>query len=454
MNSISNFRSEHLVDRQGRFDVAIRSPGGEWQTVSLCNARVGLRKTGWVSIGAFDFQGTVEVAVTSREPVSAWTIRPLHEAVALRHPSPDRIEFILDRPRKLAIEVNGDRLNNLHLHANALEEAAPAGPDLLAYPPGVHRVAGDGWLRLQSNQTLYLPYGAVLKTRGIICDHLENVVIRGRGSVDLGEWMPVETFDRQRPDTRGVCVTFSRNVRIEGVTFLNPNHYTIYLGQSEQVVIRNIKTFSSSLWADGIDCMSTSRLDVEDCFLRTSDDCIAIYGHRWDFFGDTRAIRVRDCLLWADVAHPVMVGTHGWHEQDGDTIEDIRIENCDILLHDEFIEQYRGALAVNAGDENVIRDVVFSDIRIEEIRDGQLLNVRVFKNDDYNPKPGKRIEGVVFEGIRYSGPVKPSEISGYAADRQVEGVVIRDLVINGRKVTTASEGGIEVKAFARGIEFA
>ncbi len=433
----------------------MRRPGDVWSPVSLCNARVGLRLTGIVSVGSFDFSGTVEVSVSFREIIHAWKIRPIKHSVKADRVSDREIVFTLTCPRKLSVEINGDTVNNLHLFANAPEESVPVAgePGVVTYPPGIHHIGGDGFLRLQSGQTLYLPYGAVLKTRGIVCDRVENVRICGRGVVDLSAWMPVQTFDKTRPDTRGVCMTFARNVTVEGILFLNPNHYTVYIGQCDQVSIRNIKTISSSLWADGIDCMSTTNLEVDDVFLRTSDDCIAIYGHRWDFFGDTRHIRVKNSVFWADVAHPVMIGIHGWHEKDGDIIEDILVENIDILLHDEILEQYQGAMAVNAGDANIVRNITFSDIRIEEIRSGQILNVRVYKNDDYNPKPGKKISNVVFRDINYSGPSKSSEISGYNEACRVEGVVIQNLVINGKPVVKPEEGDIRIGRYVSQVTF-
>ena len=148
-----------------------------------------------------------------------------------------------------------------------------------------------------------------------------------------------------------------------------------------------------------------------------------------------------------------MIGIHGWHEKDGDIIEDILVENIDILLHDEILEQYQGAMAVNAGDANIVRNITFSDIRIEEIRSGQILNVRVYKNDDYNPKPGKNISNVVFRDISYSGPPKSSDISGYSEGCGVEGVVIRNLVINGKSVMTPEEGDIRIGSFVSGVIF-
>ncbi|MGO4270710.1 glycosyl hydrolase family 28 protein [Paenibacillus sp. TAF58] len=163
---------------------------------------------------------------------------------------------------------------------------------------------------------------------------------------------------------------FSKRITVEGITIVDPPHYSIYLGSSEHVQIRNFKAFSTRGWSDGIDIMACFHIDIEDIFMRNSDDCIAVYGTRWDFYGDTRYVTVRNSVLWADVAHPIMMGTHGDHHKDGDTIEHIRFENIDILEHHEPQENYWGAMAINAGDLNTIRHVTFEDIRVEEFELG------------------------------------------------------------------------------------
>lgn len=69
------------------------------------------------------------------------------------------------------------------------------------------------------------------------------------------------------------------------------------------------------------------RVLAEGCFLRTSDDCVAIYGSRWDNYGGASDIIVRNMVLWADVAHPMMIGTHGDYRHQGDILEDIEIRD-------------------------------------------------------------------------------------------------------------------------------
>jgi hypothetical protein len=173
---------------------------------------------------------------------------------------------------------------------------------------------------------------------------------------------------------------------------LDPPHYSIYIGKSEHIRIRNFKSFSTRGWSDGIDMMASSHIEIDDVFLRTSDDCIAIYGTRWDYKGDARHISVRNSVLWADVAHPLNMGIHGDHHQDGDIIEDIIFENIDILEHHEPQVNYWGAMAINAGDKNTIRNVTYESIRVEAFELGQLLDIRVVWN-----------KGVRFINLRING---------------------------------------------------
>jgi len=70
-------------------------------------------------------------------------------------------------------------------------------------------------------------------------------------------------------------------------------------------------SFTNPGWGNGIDFLCTSKVLVNGLFIRNSDDCIAIYGHRSGYFGDMKSVIVQNSALWADVAHPILDGTHG-----------------------------------------------------------------------------------------------------------------------------------------------
>jgi len=253
---------------------------------------------------------------------------------------------------------------------------------------------------------------------------------------------------------RSVEINYSRNVTVEDIISIDPPHYSIHLGQSENVRIRGFKSFSIRGWCDGIDMMACRNILIEDVFLRTSDDCIAIYASRGEYKGGTANVRVNGAVLWADVAHPVMIGVHGDHEGEGDTIENIAFHHIDILEHHEPQEGYWGCLAINAGDQNTVRNVSFNDVRIEPFELGRLFDIRVFHNPKYNPVPGNRVENVYFNRVSFHGACDhPSVIAGYDADRVVTGIHFRDLRLNGRHITSPEAGNFECNAYSRNITF-
>lgn len=125
---------------------------------------------------------------------------------------------------------------------------------------------------------MYIDGSAVLKGK-LLVENAQDVKIMGHGIVFQPE--------------RGVEIRHSQNIVVDGPVFINPTHYTIYGGEVNGLTVRNIKSFSNRGWSDGIDLMSCSDVLLENVFMRNSDDCIAIYGHRWESYGNVRNIHVK-----------------------------------------------------------------------------------------------------------------------------------------------------------------
>jgi hypothetical protein len=328
------------------------------------------------------------------------------------------------------VEFNGDRLHNLHLFANPMEKEVYSGEakGVMFFGPGVHRPKDlpNNQIRVPSNTTVYLAPGAVLKAK-LLVDNAENVRIIGRGILDH----PI----------RGIEITDSENVLVDGITVVNPEHYTVFGGGSSEIVIRNLKSFSCRSWSDGIDMMCCRKGLVDNVFLRTSDDCIALYNHRWNWWGGSSDITVQNSVLWADVAHPINVGGHGDPDSStGEVIENLTFRNVDILEHDEDDPMYQGCMTVDCGDRNRVRNVLFEDIRVEHIQEGRLFYVKVRFNPKYDRQPGSSIEGVVFRNITYTGVGENrSLIQGLSRDGMVRNVTFENVIINGEKMRDLKE---------------
>ena len=476
ISKLITYTAPQGVPANNDFIVKVRTANGEWQQLFTYLVRVDMHNVREASMASFDFNGSALVEVTSvRAAVDHFEIRPLSNKI--EHTSKgNTVTFQLDRPCKLSIEVNGDKFHNLHLFANSLESNVPdpqesstlyvepgtyaaadlvrrlqlgdeneLTADVLYFGPGLHRFE-DGLLHIPSGTTVYIAGGAVV-VGSFICNHVDNVTIRGRGIIYLKDIEKTTYW-------RSVQIEFSRKITVEGILSIDPPHYSILLGQSEDIVIRNFKAFSTRGWCDGIDMMSCTNVYIEDVFLRTSDDCIAVYGSRGHFNGNTSNVRVRNSILWADVAHPMMIGVHGDHEHDGDVIENIFFDNIDILEHHEPQEGYWGCMAINAGDKNTVRNVTYKDIRIEPFELGRLFDVQVFHNPKYNPYPGNRVENIRFENISDDGTCEnPSIIAGDDATRIVDGVYFRNLRINGLLIENAEAGNFEMNEYQSHVTF-
>ncbi|AYV48719.1 glycoside hydrolase [Caulobacter flavus] len=422
------------------FTVRVRKPGGPWRDLYEYTAKVDSDGPSDVSVVQFDFTGQVEIGVRKNNgDFKRVEVRPASKAI--RHKVENGIVyFTIDKPQNLSVEFDGDRLHNLHIFAGApLPRPAP-GPDVVVYEAGLHTPPGGGqYFPVKSGQTIYVAGGAILQGT-FKPEKVENVRIIGRGIVD-------------RPADQ-LVVQDSKGVTVQGLTFLTPKHGTIACASSSDVTFRDIRTLSNGSWSDGVNVFACSDVTVERAFIRTSDDSVAVYATRKSGKGDTRRVNVRDSIFWPDVAHAIFIGIHGDSEKPN-LLEGLRFENIDILGLDEDDPEYQGALAISAGDDNTVRDVLFDDIRVEQIEEGKLFNVRTVFNAKYGTSPGLLVDGVRFRDIAFSGDgwPSPSTISGFGPDRPVRNISFENVTIGGKRLKAADPAAIEIGRNVEGVSF-
>ena len=436
------------LKRNPDYEVYVKPLAGsdsEWRQVPNLDCEVDVRKVRHASFAEFEMGGPVAVKVRNcradalgADGRMAVKVKPASRGIVARQVDERTVEFALQRPEFLSVEFNGERKQNLHVFANAMltetytgdepgtiNWTAPNAQDifmqdarLIYFGPGVHKPKDlpSGEIKIPSHTTVYLAPGAVARAR-LIVDRAEDVRIIGRGII--------------AHPLRGIEITYSKDVLVDGVTVLNPQHYTVYGGQSENITIRNLKSFSARPWSDGIDLMCCRHVKIHNVFLRNSDDCIALYNHRWWYWGGSSDFDISRATLWCDWAHPVNIGTHGDDRSEtGETLENVRIHDCDILFH-----AGDGMLTIGCGDKNTIRDVTYDSIRIEDVPKARLFEMRVDYSEKYNRAPGNRVENVRFRNISVTAPegnINPSLIIDYDKQRSVGGYTLENVTVNGR----------------------
>ncbi len=429
--------------------VKVRVPGGEWREVDAYEVTVDLDTRSKAAMVGFDADGPVEVAISKTSgTLKTARVRPLSYGITATVEADRRTAtFTLPRPANVSYEPNGDILHNVHVFANPIETRVPRpGKNVIVFGPGKHAIGGDHVLRVRSNTTVYLAGGAYVQGR-IAIKNARNVVVRGHGIVDSSAFF-------KPGDESTIHIERSSDVGIRDLTLLRAQSITI--GDSKRITVANVREINPDKWSDGVSVNSSSNVLVDGAFLRTSDDSIAVYATTpWIGHGSTRGVTVRNTTLWADVAHGFMAGVHG-NPKAHESVSHIAVQNVDVLEHDEYRGGglYQGALAINVGDRVTARDIRFEDVRIENFSRGQVVNLKVFMNPDYNKQAGLEIERVLFRNVAYTGHGDaPSIVRGHSKFQQVKDVTFENFVRNGKRVLRPAAGNMDVGPFVSGIVF-
>lgn len=197
-----------------------------------------------------------------------------------------------------------------------IDRAAAAGGGTVVVPPGTFVTGG---LHFRKGTHLHLEKGSVLKASRDISDYaLEKTRLRGvtltyfcavvnainadgftltgEGTVDgdgfkawrarwlRRRWNPDATgLDEQRP--RLLFVSGSNDVRIEGVTFLNPPFWTTHYYDCRRLKIVNVTTKTEIApdgtkgpAVDGMDLDGVEDVLIKDCHIDNNDDGIVFKG--------------------------------------------------------------------------------------------------------------------------------------------------------------------------------
>lgn len=434
---ITIYQAPAEAPRATYFSVDIRQGGEEWQPVETYAIKVDKTQEGkhqevLTSVATFDFDGEVDIRVISKkQSVETAQVRPLSYGITPRIAG-DTLIFKLDRPRYISVEVNEERFDNLQIFANPLDSNRPENikkwsknKNNIYFGPGYHKL--DTVMTVESGKNIYIAGGAWID--GFLHVKGDNVKISGRGII--------------RPEKRGagIEVQNSRNVEIEGIfTTQCP------VGGSRDVKISNVKVISHYGWGDGFNVFASDDVHYDNVFARTSDDCTTIYATRKGYVGGVKNVTMENAVLWADVAHPIMIGVHGSAKELGpeatpDTIQNIKYRNIDVLDHHEMQLDYQGVMAIDAGDNNIVRDITFENVNVEDFRKGRLIDIRVFFNQKYCGAPGLAVENIRFKNIEYNGNKSElSMIMGYDEERKVKGIYFTNLKINGRTISDDMPG--------------
>lgn len=288
-----------------------------------------------------------------------------------------------------------------------------------------------GEVLIKSNQTVYIEGGAIVRGH-FMTDKGKNIKIMGRGILDNSRYLK----GKHRPIEINQC----ENVLIEGIILTECRHWSCASTASNNVTYNNLKIVSENDWDDGIDIVGSTNVLVNNCFIRTKDDCIAIKSGVNYFTGFNSSINVdnitvQNSVMWNGAwGNALEIG----FETRSDTIQNITFRNCDII----HVEGPEGTFTIHNGDRAVVRNVLYEDIRVEDSR-GWLIDFKILESQYSKDKQRGKIENVHFKNITVEGDIFPySQLLGFDETHRISGVTLENFVIHGTKVNSTYNGMI------------
>ncbi|KAI3453813.1 hypothetical protein Pfo_010476 [Paulownia fortunei] len=349
------------------------------------------------------------------------------------------------REDKISIADFGGVGDGVTLNTKAFREAIyriehlnRTGGTLLYIPPGEYLT---GPFNLTSHMTLYLARGAVIKAtvdveqwtlvaplpsygRGrerpggrymsfIHGDGLHDVIITGengtidgQGDVWWNMWRQ-RTLEFTRPNL--VELMNSRSIIISNITFKNSPFWNIHPVYCSDLVINYVTILApaDSPNTDGIDPDSSSHVCIEDSYISTGDDLVAVKSG-WDEYGiaygrPSHGITIRRVTGSSPFAG-IAVGSETSGGVEDVLAEHINLFNCGIGIH----------LKTNIGRGGVIRNITVSNIYMDNARKGIKISGDVGDHPDenYNPNALPVLKDVTIKDVWGERVQQPGLIHG------------------------------------------
>ncbi|HMK37758.1 MAG TPA: glycosyl hydrolase family 28 protein [Bacteroidota bacterium] len=374
---------------------------------------------------SFSCTGDVQVSIRVPHAIQKAAIHPLSRGI--HYSATDRVmKFTLRGPDKVYVQI--DDLPPLFVFADPVEDnvISPDDPGVLYFKPGVYH---PGVITARDSETVYIAAGAIVYG-AIRANGVRNFRVLGRGILDGG-------FEF----TQMVLVENSRDVLFEGVMIRNGDGWTNTLINCDRVRYTHVKVLSFCPAGDGIDPLGSRHVVISDCFLRCTDDCIAIKAPARDQAVDD--IQVADCTMFGFAfSDGVTIG----FETDAVFISNIIVRNCDVILaRGGSRVDGHSAFSIICDGPAVIKNVLFDNIRVEK-SEIKLFELNITDGTKYGVGPPGHIQDVTLRGIAWShaGPIV---LKGWDENHRIENVVFDHCKVAGKPLRDARETVMRVGQF-------
>ncbi|XP_059642600.1 probable polygalacturonase [Cornus florida] len=232
-------------------------------------------------------------------------------------------------------------------------------------------------------------------------DGLTNVVITGQNGTIDGQgkmWWDL-WWNRTLKHTRGHLLEMmsSHNILISNLNFLNSPFWTIHPVYCSNIVIKDVKILAplNSPNTDGIDPDSSTQVCIEDCYIESGDDLVAVKSG-WDQYGITMArpssnIIIRRVSGTTPTCSGVGIGSEMSGGISNVTVEDLQVRDSAAGVRIKT-DNGRGGYIANITIRNIIMERVKIPIRFSR-------GANDHPDDGWDSKALPKIRGIFISDV-------------------------------------------------------
>jgi len=203
----------------------------------------------------------------------------------------------------------------------------------------------------------------------------------------------------------------SSDIIVSNVTFQDSPFWNIHPVYCSNVVIRNVTVLAphDSPNTDGIDPDSSSNVCIEDCYISTGDDSIAIKSG-WDEYGISYGHPSSDITVRRITGSSPFAGFAVGSETSGG-VQNVLAEHLNF-----FGSGYGIHIKTNTGRGGFIRNVTISDVTLDNVRYGLRIagDVGDHPDDRYNRSALPVVDALTIKNIQGQNIKEAGLIKGIA----------------------------------------